>query len=292
MGIMEKLSDMRRTQLDEGWQDTARKYKSMKDVEDFHRKRLADLDYRLDTKYGEWKITIRLGGSSNIWVDVHDSDDHYVSSESFSSAKGVKSYLFDGGLIAKLNKRIRENAIDALKNDKITPEEMKKTFDRASKRLAALEQAIDIQIDEEKLDKQLHRHQIYSDAVSNRENEKYWTRRQAEKEFESERPFVVGDIVYGDSKTSLRSGKEYKITSISGNAATVEPANGRGNKQVASLRHLRLDPNVVRAAIENPDDKKYFDQQKYMMDRYSADRQFDEAVELLNSCGMIVEAKS
>ena len=290
MGIMEKLSDLRRKKLDEGWQDTARKYKSLKDVKDFHRKRLADLDLRFDTEYGEWKITVRFGGSSNIWVDVHDTNGHYVSSKSFSNAKAVKAYLFDGGITADLNKKIRENAIEALKNDKITQEEMKEIFDRASKRLAALDHAIGIQIDEEKLDKMLHRHQIYGDALANREHEKYWTRRQAEKEFESERPFEVGDIVYGDNKTSLRSGKEYKITSISGNAATVEPANGRGNKQVAALRHLFLNPDVVRAAVENPDDPKYFDKQKYMMDRYSSN--FDEAVELLNSCGMIVEAKS
>lgn len=290
MGIMEKLSDLRRKKLDEGWQDTARKYKSMKDVKDFHRKRLADLDFRLETKYGEWKVTIRFGGSSNIWVDVHNSKGLYVSSKSFNSAKDVKAYLFNGGLTADLNKKIRENAIDALKNDKITPAEMKETFDKASQRIAALEQAIDIQIDEDELDKKLHRHQIYGDAVSSREHERYWTRHQAEKEFESERPFEVGDIVYGDNKTSLRSGKEYRITSISGNAATVEPANGRGNRQVAALRHLMIHPDVVKAAIENPDDPKYFDQQKYMMDRYG--NNFDEAVELLNSCGMIVEAKS
>lgn len=75
----------------------------------------------------------------------------------------------------------------------------------------------------------------------------------------------------------------------------LKPENGRGQGATAYGYQIYLASEVIDSAVNNPDDPKYdkkFDQQQYMMDRYSADRQFDEAVELLNSCGMIVEAKS
>ena len=125
---------------------------------------------------------------------------------------------------------------------------------------------------------------------------------RARRNFEKEHAFEVGDVVYGTQRSDLRGGKAYVITAIEKNNQDkkywkykVEPENGRGQGAIVRGYEIYLDSDIIDAAVKNPDDPKYtpkFDQQQYMMDRYSADRQFDEAVELLNSCGMIVEAKS
>ena len=58
-------------------------------------------------------------------------------------------------------------------------------------------------------------------------------------------------------------------------------------EKLSDMRRKKLDESCnakPKAEVKKPDEKKP-DEKKH-------DKKFDEAVELLNSCGMIVEAKS
>ena len=297
MGIMETLSDMKRRRLNEDWRDTAREYANSKTVKDFHVQRLNSLDYKLSTKYGDWNVKISFE-TDNIRVTVDGKQ--YIGSNWFNTGSEVKAFLFDGGLRDKIYKSIRQNLASKLNSDSLTSDEMKKLLVDAEKQVNMLQNEIDLKIDEEELDKKLHRYSLYSKAMSRRNRDRSNLRWQASREFEKQHELEVGDIVYGKKNSNLRSGKEYVIKSISEPTSgrkvyTVVPENGRGQTYNVSRNEIIQSSDQVSAAIENPDDPKYnkFDQQKYMMNRYSNtdDNEFNEAVKLLNSQGLLVEDK-
>lgn len=297
MGIMETLSDMKRRRLNEDWRDTAKAYANSKQVKDFHEKRLNSLDYNLSTKYGDWNVKITFD-LDRIRVTVDGK--RYIGSNWFNTASELKAFLFDGGLKNKIYKSIRENLAKKLNSDSLTEEEMKKALVDAEKEVNLLQNEIDLEIDEEELDKKLHRYSMYSHAMARRNRDRNDLRWYAARQFEKEHELEVGDIVYGKKDSNLRSGKEYVIKSISEpypgrKVYTVVPENGRGQTHNVTRREIMQSSDQVSAAIENPDDPKYnkFDQQKYMMNRYSNtdDSEFNEAVKLLNSQGLLVEDK-
>lgn len=297
MGIMETLSDMKRRRLNEDWRDTAKAYANSKQVRDFHEKRLNSLDYNLSTKYGDWDVKISFE-TDNIRVTVDGK--RYIGSNWFKTGSELKAFLFDGGLRNKIYKSIRENLAKKLNSDSLSEEEMKKALVDAEKEVNLLQNEIDLEIDEEELDKKLHRYSLYSHAMTRRNRDRNDLRWYAARQFEKEHELEVGDIVYGKKDSNLRSGKEYVIKSISEpypgrKVYTVAPENGRGQTHNVTRRELRQSSDQISAAIENPDDPKYnkFDQQKYMMNRYSNtdDSEFNEAVKLLNSQGLLVEDK-
>ena len=298
MGIMEKLSDMRRKCLDEDWRDDARAANSAKGVEDFHRERLEKLDFKIDTSFGDFNVEIKPGWNGGLEVRVYLGDD-YLFYENFVNGKEVKEFI-ENKLTDKIYERVRDKL--KYKIEKMPREEAKSVLRRFDGLLDELDKEIDLKIDFDELDKKLHRYQVYSNALNARSSNKYNLENRARRNFEKEHGFEVGDVVYGTHRSCLRDGKAYVVTEIMKNASDnrhwkykVEPENGRGQGAIVYGYQLYLDSDAIDAAVRNPDDPKYtpkFDQQQYMMDRYSADRQFDEAVELLNSCGMIVEAKS
>lgn len=298
MGIMEKLSDMRRKSLDEDWRDDARAAKAAKWVHDFHRERLEKLDFKIDTSFGDFNVEIKPSWNGELEVRVYLGDD-YLFYENFVNGKEVKEFI-ENKLTDKIYERVRDKL--KYKIEKMPREEAKSVLRRFDGLLDELDKEIDLKIDFDELDKKLHRYQVYSNALNARNSNKSDLEYRARRNFEKEHGFEVGDVVYGTHRSDLRDGKAYVVTEIMKNAGDnrlwkykVEPENGRGQGAIVYGYQLYLDSDAIDAAINNPDDPKYtpkFDQQQYMMDRYSADRQFDEAVELLNSCGMIVEAKS
>lgn len=301
MGILDKLSEIRRKSLDEDWRETAREYHKAKAVQDFHEARQNALNYNLRTKYGDWDVKIKFEnsyGDSDIKVTV-ENDKDYVGSKWFKTGKEVKAYLFDGGLSSVVFKHIREKLVNTLNHDTVTPEQMKESMAKAEKMIEALQDAIDIKIDEEDIDRKLHRYKIYSNAMKSRSSKRNDLRWKASREFEKERKFEVGDVVYGSGNSDLRSGKAYVIKDIKNVSWTkdpiyvVEPENGRGRTYEERGKNLYRSSDEIAQAIENPDDPKYdkgFDQQEYMMNRYAGgDNEFDEAVKLLQDQGMIVE---
>jgi hypothetical protein len=299
MGIMEKLYKMKQMPVNEDWRNTAKEYLATKKVEDKHIERLNKLDYNLSTKYGDWDIKIRFR-DDKIKVTV-ESEKEYVGSEWFKNAEEAKKYIFDGAMSDRIYKHIREKLTGILSRKELPREEMKKAIADANRKVDALQNAIEIQIDSEDLDKKLKRYNTYAEAMRNRTSKASQLKFRASQEFEREHELEVGDSVYGKTSSSLRPGKEYVVKSIEKNGLSngkketvyvLAPANGQGYTHKATRGQLYLGGDEVETAIHNPDDPKYnkFDEQKYMMDRYSADRQFDEAVELLNDCGMIVES--
>ena len=298
MGIMEKLSDMRRKSLDEDWRDDARAANSAKGVEDFHKKRLEKLSFKIDTSVGDFKVNIMPNWKGGLEVRVYLGDD-YLFYKIFDDVEALKNYIADG-LTDKIYEAVREKFYN--KVQKMPRDEAKSVLKRFDGLLDELDRGIKLEIDFDKLEKDLHRYNVYSRALNVRDSNKSALVTRARRNFEKEHGFEVGDVVYGTQRSDLRAGKSYVITAIEKNNKDkkywkykVEPENGRGNGAIVRGYELYLDSDAIDAAINNPDDPKYtpkFDQQQYMMDRYSADRQFDEAVELLNSCGMIVEAKS
>lgn len=297
MGIMEKLSDMRK-RLDEDWREDARTAKAAKWVHDFHRERLEKLDFKIDTSFGDFNVEIKPSWNGGLEVRVYLGDD-YLFYENFVNGKEVKEFI-ENKLTDKIYERVRDKL--KYKIEKMPREEAKSVLRRFDGLLDELDKEIDLKIDFDELDKKLHRYQVYSNALNARNSNKSDLEYRARRNFEKEHGFEVGDVVYGTHRSDLRDGKAYVVTEIMKNASDnrhwkykVEPENGRGQGAIVYGYQLYLDSDDIDAAINNPDDPKYtpkFDQQQYMMDRYSADRQFDEAVELLNSCGMIVEAKS
>lgn len=300
MGIMEKLSDMRRKSLDEDWRDDARAANSAKGVEDFHKKRLEKLSFKIDTSVGDFKVNIMPNWKGGLEVRVYLGDD-YLFYKIFDDVGALKNFIADG-LTDRIYEAVREKFYN--KVQKMPRDEAKSVLKRFDGLLDELDRGIKLEIDFDKLEKDLHRYNVYSRALNVRDSNKSALETRARRNFEKEHEFEVGDVVYGTQSSNLRSGKAYVIDEIVNKDPNwdkkywlykVSPENGRGKSVTIYGRHLYLDSDAIDAAVKNPDDPKYtpkFDQQKYMMDRYSADRQFDEAVELLNSCGMIVEAKS
>lgn len=301
MGILDKLSEIHRKSIDEDWRETAREYNKAKDVKDFHEARQNALNYNLKTKYGDWDVKIKFEnsyGDSDIKVTV-ENDKEYVGSKWFKTGKEVKDYLFDGGLSSVVFKHVRERLARELNSDSVTPEQMKEAMAKAEKKIDALQDAIDIKIDEEDIDRKLHRYKIYTNAMKARSSKRHDLRWKASREFEKERKFEVGDIVYGNGNSDLRSGKAYVIKDIKSVSWTkepiyvVEPENGRGRTYEERGKNLYRSSDEIAQAIENPDDPKYdkgFDQPEYMMNRYAAgDDEFNEAVKLLQDQGMVVE---
>lgn len=300
MGILDKLSEIHRKSIDEDWRETAREYNKAKEVKDFHEARQNALNYNLKTRYGDWDVKIKFDGNSDIKVTV-ENDKEYVGSKWFKTGKEVKAYLFDGGLSSVLFKHIREKLANTLNHDsELTPEKMKEAIAKADKMIDALQDAIDIKIDEEDIDRKLHRYQIYTDAMNARSRKRSDLRWKASREFEKETKFKVGDVVYGKGNSDLRSGKEYVIKAIKNVSWTkdpiyvVEPENGRGRSYEERAKNLYRSSDEISQAIQNPDDPKYdkgFDQQEYMMNRYAGggDSEFNEAVKLLQDQGMIIE---
>jgi hypothetical protein len=302
MGILDKISEIHRKSVNEDWRETAREYNKAKEVKDFHEARQNALNYNLKTRYGDWDVKIKFEnsyGDSDIKVTV-ENDKEYVGSKWFKTGKEVKAYLFDGGLKSVVFKHIRERLVRALNQDTVTPEQMKESMTKAEKMIDSLQDAIDIKIDEEDIDRKLHRYKIYSDAMSARSRKRNDLRWKASREFEKETKFKVGDVVYGKGNSDLRSGKAYVIKEIKSVSWTkepiyvVEPENGRGRSYEERAENLYRSSDDISQAIQNPDDPKYdkgFDQQEYMMNRYAGgdDSEFNEAVQLLQDQGMIVE---
>lgn len=298
MGIMEKLSDMRRKGLDEDWRDDARTAKAAKWVHDFHQKRLEKLTFKIDTSVGDFRVNIMPNWKGGLEVRVYLGDD-YLFYKIFDDVGALKNFIADG-LTDRIYEAVREKFYN--KVQKMPRDEAKSVLKRFDGLLDELDRGIKLEIDFDKLEKDLHRYNVYSRALNTRSGIKSALETRARRNFEKEHGFEVGDVVYGTQRSDLRSGKAYIITAIEKNNKDqkywkykVEPENGRGQGAIVRGYEIYLDSDIIDAAVKNPDDPKYtpkFDQQQYMMDRYSADRQFDEAVELLNSCGMIVEAKS
>jgi hypothetical protein len=302
MGILDKLSEIRRKSVDEDWRETAREYNKAKKVQDFHEARQNALNYNLKTKYGDWDVKIKFEssyGDSDIKVTV-ENDKDYVGSKWFKTGKEVKDYLFDGGLRAVAFKHIREKLVNTLNHDTVTPEQMKEVMAKADKMIDSLQDAIDIKIDEEDIDRKLHRYTVYTNAMKARSSKRNDLRWKASREYEKERKLEIGDVVYGNGNSDLRSGKAYVIKDIKNVSWTkdpiyvVEPENGRGRSYEEKGKNLYRSSDEVAQAVENPDDPKYdkgFDQQEYMMNRYAGgdDSEFNEAVKLLQDQGMIVE---
>lgn len=297
MGIMEKLSNMRRKSLYEDWRDDARTANSAKSVQDFHKKRLESLSFVMDTTSGEFKVKIGPNWDDRPIIKVYFGDE-YLLYKSFKNTEELKKYIGEN-LADEIYEKIRENFSNKIQ--KMPRDEAKATLRKFDSLLDELDKEIDLKIDYDELDKKIHRYAIYSKALNARRNNKFNLEHRARRNFEKEHGFEVGDVVYGNHGSDLRRGKAYVVTEILKNASykrnwkyKVEPENGRGNGAIVYAHEIYLDSDAIDAAVNNPDDTKYskkFDQQQYMMDRYSADRQFDEAVELLNSCGMIVESK-
>ena len=299
MGIMEKLSDMRRKSLDEDWRDDARAAKAAKSVEDFHNQRLEKLNFSIDTSFGEFEVKIKPNWNGGIDVRVYQGDD-YLFYKEFDNVKGLKEFIEN-----ELTDRIYETVRYKFRYEieKMPRDEAKATLRKFDGLLDELDKEIDLKIDFDELDRKLHRYTVYSRALNARRSNKSNLEYKARRNFEKEHEFEIGDVVYGNRRSNLRDGKAYIIDELVKRDPDldkdywlyqVKPANGLGKSARVFGHDLYLDSDVINAAVNNPDDPKYtpkFDQQQYMMDRYSADRQFDEAVELLNSCGMIVEAK-
>ena len=300
MGIMEKLSDMRRKGLDEDWRDDARAANSAKSVQDFHRERLKKLNFLMDTSFGDFKVKIGPNSDDRPIIEVYFGDE-YLLYKTFENSEELKKFIGEN-LADEIYEKIREEFRNKIQ--KMPRDEAKNTLRKFDSLLDELDKEIDLKIDFDELDRKIHRYAVYSKALNSRSSNKSDLVYKARRNFEKEHEFEVGDVVYGTHGSDLRDGKAYVIDEIVKKNPKldkkywlykVKPANGLGKSATVYGRHLYLDSDAIDAAVNNPDDPKYakkFDQQQYMMDRYSADRQFDEAVELLNSCGMIVEAKS
>ena len=298
MGIMEKLSDMRRKSLDEDWRDDARAANSAKSVQDFHRERLKKLNFVMDTSFGDFKVKIGPNWDDRPIIKVYFGDE-YLLYKTFENSEELKKFIGEN-LADEIYEKIREEFSNKIQ--KMPRDEAKNTLRKFDSLLDELDKEIDLKIDFDELDRKIHRYAVYSKALNSRSSNKSDLVYKAKRNFEKEHGFEVGDVVYGTHRSDLRDGKAYVVTEIMKNTSDnrhwkykVEPENGRGQGAIVYGYQLYLDSDAIDAAVNNPDDPKYakkFDQQQYMMDRYSAERQFDEAVELLNSCGMIVEAKS
>lgn len=298
MGIMEKLSDMRRKGLDEDWRDDARAANSAKSVQDFHKKRLESLSFVMDTSFGDFKVKIGPNWDDRPIINVYFEDESLLY-KTFEKTEEMKKFISED-LADEIYEKIRLKFSNKIQ--KMPRDEAKATLRKFNSLLDELDKEIDLKIDFDELDRKIRRYAVYSRALNARMSNKSDLEIRARRNFKKEYELEVGDVVYGTHRSDLREGKAYVVAEIIKNGSDkqhwkykVEPENGRGNGGIVYGYELYPDTDLVNRAVSNPDDPKYakkFDQQQYMMDRYGSDRQFDEAVELLNSCGMIVEAKS
>ena len=296
MGIMEKLSDMRRKSLDEDWRDDARAANSAKGVEDFHKKRLESLNFVMDTSFGDFKVKIGPNWEDRPIIKVYFGDE-YLLYKVFENSEELKKFIGEN-LADEIYEKIRYEFSNKIQ--KMPRDEAKATLRKFNSLLDELDKEIDLKIDFDELDRKIHRYAVYSRALNARRSNKSDLDFRARRNFEKEYELEVGDTVYGTHRSVLRDRKPYVVAEIMKNSKDknnwkykVVPENGRGQSAIVYGYELYPDTDLVNKAVSNPDDPKYakkFDQQQYMMDRYGSDRQFDEAVELLNSFGMIVEA--
>jgi hypothetical protein len=168
MGIMEKLSDMRRKKLDEDWREDARAAKAAKSVEDFHRQRLKSLDYSIDTSFGDFKVKI-----SHNWEDISVLrvyfGDEYLLYKNFVTSEELKKFI-EEDLAEEIYKKIRESF--SSKIQKMPRDEAKNTLRKFNSLLDELDKEIDLKIDYDELDKKLRRYAVYSKALSARDKNK------------------------------------------------------------------------------------------------------------------------
>ena len=297
MGIIEKLSYMRRKSLvDEDWRDDARAANSAKGVEDFHKKRLESLNFVMDTSFGDFKVKIGPNWEDRPIIKVYFGDE-YLLYKVFENSEELKKFIGEN-LADEIYEKIRYEFSNKIQ--KMPRDEAKATLRKFNSLLDELDKEIDLKIDFDELDRKIHRYAVYSRALNARRSNKSDLDFRARRNFEKEYELEVGDTVYGTHRSVLRDRKPYVVAEIMKNSKDknnwkykVVPENGRGQSAIVYGYELYPDTDLVNKAVSNPDDPKYakkFDQQQYMMDRYGSDRQFDEAVELLNSFGMIVEA--
>lgn len=279
--------------LDEDWKQSSKEYLNAKDVLQSHRDRLNSLNYKLNTDYGDYKVKIDFTNLYDVEIKLqvwYKDGINYVGSKWFKTGKELKSFLFDknGGLTQLIYNDIKTRFKRLLSDDSITPADLHKKISELNSRLDNIYDEIDIEIDEDEIDKKLHKFTVYYQALKNRESNKSDLRWKAQNEFKKEHKFEEGDTVYGKSgRTSMTVGKPYVISEIDGDKALVKPENGRGKSHKVYLADIFLDLADVDNAINNPDDPKYnkFDKQKYMMNRYSAENMeesFTEREYLLN----------
>lgn len=278
--------------LDEDWKQSSKEYLNAKDVLQSHRDKLNSLNYELNTDYGDYNVQIKFSDPCDIEIklQVCNKNGNYVGSKWFKTGKELKSFLFNekGGLTQLIYNDIKSRFKRLLSDDSITPTELQKKISELNSKLDSIYNEIDIEIDEDEIDKKLHKFTVYYQALKNRESNKYNLKWKAQAEFRKEHKFEVGDTVHGKSgRTSMIAGKPYVISEINGYKALVKPENGRGKSHEVYLDDLILDLDDVDKAINNPDDPKYnkFDKQKYMMNRYSAENMeesFTEREYLLN----------
>jgi len=278
--------------LDEDWKQSSKEYLNAKDVLQSHRDKLKSLNYELNTDYGDYNVQISFSNLYEIEIklQVWYKDGHYVGSKWFKTGKELKSFLFDenGGLTQLIYNDIKTRLKRLLSDDSITPTELHNKISELNSKIDNINNVINIEIDEDEIDKKLHKFTVYYQALQNRESKKSDLRWKAQNDFRNEHKFEEGDTVYGKSgRTSMTAGKPYVISEIDGNMALVKPENGRGKSHRVNLSDIFLDSDDVQKAINNPDDPKYnkFDKQKYMMNRYSAENMeesFTEREYLLN----------
>lgn len=278
--------------LYEDWKQSSKEYLNAKDVLQSHKDRLNSLNYELNTDYGDYKVQIKFSNMYDIEIklQVCNKNGNYVCSKWFKTSKELKSFLYDenGGLTKLIYDDIKARFKRLLSDDSITPKDLQKKISELNNKLDNINNEINIEIDEDEIDKKLHKFTVYYQALKNRESNKYNLKWKAQAEFRKEHKFEEGDTVHGKSGcTSMTDGKPYVISEIDGNMALVKPENGRGKSHRVHLSDIILDSDDVDKAINNPDDPKYnkFDKQQYLMNRYSAENMeesFTEKEYLLN----------
>lgn len=289
---MEDFKSFIDRRLNEDWKQSSKEYLNAKDVLQSHKDRLNSLNYELNTDYGDYNIQINFNNiyGVEIKLQVWYKGGNYVGTKWFKTGKELKNFLYDenGGLTKLIYDDIKSRFKRLLSDDSITPSELQKKISELNSRLDNINNEINIEIDEDEIDKKLHKFTVYYQALKNRESKKSELRFKAQNEFKKEHKFEEGDTVYGKSgRTSMTDGKPYVISEIDGDVALVKPENGRGKSHRVHLSDIFLDLDDVDKAINNPDDPKYnkFDKQKYMMNRYSAENMeesFTEKEYLLN----------
>ena len=289
---MEDFKRFINRRLNEDWKQSSKEYLNAKDVLQSHRDKLNSLNYELNTDYGDYNVQIKFNNlyEVEIKLQVWNKDGHYVGTKWFKNGKELKSFLFDenGGLTQLIYNDIKTRFKRLLSDDSITPKDLQKKISELNSKIDNINNVINIEIDEDEIDKKLHKFTVYYQALKNRESKKYDLKWKAQNDFRNEHNFEVGDTVLGKSgRTSMTAGKPYVISEIDGDVALVKPENGRGKFHYVNLSDIILDSDDVDKAINNPDDPKYnkFDKQKYMMNRYSAENMeesFTEREYLLN----------
>ena len=181
MGILDKLSDMRK-RVDEDWRDDARAAKSAKWVKDFHRDRLDKLNFSIDTSFGEFKLNIHPNWKGGPEIRVYLGDD-YLFYEIFENVKELKDFI-ENKLTDEIYKHVREKFY--YKIQKMPRDEARSILKRFDGLLEELDKGIELEIDFDKLEKDLHRYGVYSRALNDRSSNKSNLETRARRNFEKE----------------------------------------------------------------------------------------------------------